>query len=814
MQLASQLYAAGISVFPCYANKCPAVRKGEDWNIYAQRPPEENAWPSPVIGVPVPLGAVVIDLDTYKGVTREHVEQLVGCALPWDMAMIQTTMHGGQHYAFSVDWPVIQNSDIAGIRGLDTRVGGKGYVCTGEGYTPLAFGVFAFAFPGSLPRLPDACRAVFEQVFHVPAQTTLPVGDKDVDSIVEALRHIDPGCGRGTWLKIGLALRHQFHDDEQTGYAIFDQWSSGELWPDGCPHNYVSERMYSDFMSFKPEGGITIATLFYIAIAAGWQPPAGIDTALAFGAGAASVEIFNALVTRIHESGTDIGQTVAIVEAIHNSGCNALQRDLLSLALKAALKSEGVLDKKISDRLDSLTRIDGKIPGMYGKNHTENALQFVATHYPDGSLVRSDQLWYAYNGKAWEEAPDDDVSHQLMLDMLPSAPQDSVINGTYSILTKLVHINKRCGADIPGNLILFDNGVLDLYTGQLLPHSPEYFTTNILPYCYDPTKLANQWLAFLYEVFEGDQERVDLLQEWFGYMLSSSYIHHKVLFLLGPARSGKGTVGRVLEHVVGTQNFSGGSLLAFNSDPFMDSLRNKPVMFIGDAAKRINRFAIDNVIERLKSISGDDKVIFARKYKPTMSTTLPTRVAVAANQIPNLFDDSGALASRMMVLPFDVSFLGREDTLLTGRLLTEIEGIGAWSLQGLARLSANGRFTMPQASQVETHNIAEAYSPLNEFIEETCTLGGDNVVSSADIYDAYLKWAIGNREDNVLMRRPFTSAFTSAVRGKGCKYGRHRLADAVKQFRGYKGLTLRQEGTAAAFTPAQVIQLNPRKDEP
>ena len=35
MQLAEQLYAAGIAVFPCRHNKKPAVNKGENWKDYA-----------------------------------------------------------------------------------------------------------------------------------------------------------------------------------------------------------------------------------------------------------------------------------------------------------------------------------------------------------------------------------------------------------------------------------------------------------------------------------------------------------------------------------------------------------------------------------------------------------------------------------------------------------------------------------------------------------------------------------------------------------------------------------------------------------
>lgn len=805
MQIAEQIFAAGLHVFPCYANKAPAVGKGIDWHIPAQLPPIQNVWPSGVVGLPIPHGSVVIDLDTYKGVTRASVEMALGCVLPWDTAMIQTTGRGGQHYAFAVDWDVKQGSNINGVEGLDTRCAGKGYIATGEGYTPSGLGVYALAFPAALPRLPDICRHALEHVDRHIEPVDLPEGDKDIETMREALKHIDPGCGRSQWVKVGLALRHQFHDDEETGYALFDQWSCGDLWPDGCPANYDGDGMPNQWGSFKAEGGVTIASLYYTAIAAGWQPPSNIDTAAAFGPGAATADVFNEITTRIHESGTDMTQTAAILDEITASGCNMLQRDLLVLALKAALKTEGLMDKKLSNKIDSATRSEPRVAGLYGKNHTENALQFLETRYPNGTLRRSDELWYVYTGKAWAEVLDASMQAILAADMLSSSPMHSTIKGTYSMLADLVHTEQRCGQGLKQGTILFDNGVLDLQSGTLSAHSPAYFTTNILPYSYSNAAVAPRWLAFLQEVFEHDYERIQLLQEWFGYMVSPSYEYQKILLLLGPARSGKGTIGHVLHEVVGSHNFSGGSLLAFSTDAFIDSLRDKTVVFVGDAEKSINRNFIGSVIERLKTISGHDEVIVARKYKSTLSTAVPARITIAANHIPNLFDDSGALANRLMALPFDVSFLGREDPELAEKLLTEIEGIAAWSLEGLARLHSRGRFIVPQATKQEATNIAEAYSPLTTFVEEECMLTGleGDKIFGVDVYDVYLKWALSAREDRTLSKKVFIGAFTSAVRGQGVKYGPQRIG--TDRQRGYIGLKMRQD-IAGAFTPSTSTQ--------
>lgn len=371
MLLAEQLKASGVPAFPCWARfdeakqrwtKGPAVPKGESWMLTAHRPFADPIldWSSGVIGVPIPPGVVVFDLDKYKGVTRQQVEAFLGVALPWDQAFIQNTIGGGEHYAFRCSWECKQG-DSLGVPGFDTRSAGRGFICSGNGYSPIGFGVFALAHTGSLPELPAQCRATLERhdvapVDHQPAPPPTEE-ERDDAQIIAALHHIDPGCSRAEWVRIGLALRHYYTDDEPAGIAIFDRWSSGEFWKNGTPENYVPEHIPGQWSSFKPEGATTAATLFYRAIQAGWQPPATFDTAAAFGPGAASPDAFKALAERVRESGGDIVQTATIVDEIRNAGCNVLQVALLAAELKNSLKDAGIKDAQVGKLVDSLLAV-------------------------------------------------------------------------------------------------------------------------------------------------------------------------------------------------------------------------------------------------------------------------------------------------------------------------------------------------------------------------------------------------------------------------------------------------------------------------
>ncbi len=820
MMLAEQLRAAGVATFPCWAryndqkgrwDKGPAVPRGESWALTALRPFADPAldWSSGVIGVPVPQGVVVLDLDTYKGATRQAVEQFLGCTLPWDAAFIQTTIGGGEHYAFRCSWPVRQG-DSLGVPGFDTRAAGRGFICSGNGYSPRGFGVFALAYPQSLPELPDACRPALERHEHQPAERVeLPSEDeRDTEQVIAALHHIDPGCSRAEWVRVGLALRHHYHDDEPTGMALFDRWSAGEFWPGGTPENYVPDHIPGQWGSFKPEGATTIATLFYKAIQSGWRPPASFDTSAAFGPDAAPADVFNELVERVRRDGCDIKATQAIVDSIRASGCNALQVALLAAELKTELQGAGLKDKAVVAHIDGLlkttTPTDHAPPGMYGKNDTDNAVLFLDKFYPGGSLVRCDSELYAYNGKVWEKISADVIKNQVAADMAAVRMQNSKINTCIDLVGKLAPVREGSMNHMAPNRIVFNNGVLDVNTGQLEGHSPENLTTVMLPYDYDPTAVCPNWLAFLNDTLEADGERVALLQEWFGYLLTTDYRHHKIMLLQGPPRCGKGTIGRVLQRFVGPANFSGGSLSSFARDSFLDGLRTKPVLFIGDAEKKIAPAKVNQVIERIKSISGNDAVDFDRKFISGLSETLPTRITLAANNVPNLFDDSGALASRIMLIPFNRSYLGREDLGLIDKLLPELPGIAAWALEGLRRLRHNGRFTEPAASREELQYIFETYSPLSRFISEACDLSPSAECTANDLYNAYRAWCLAEGED-ILRAKTFVSAVKDATRGERVHYGVHFYADGSKG-RGFKGIAPAAAAptTAAAFQPRVV----------
>src|SRR5262249_35844905 len=95
------------------------------------------------------------------------------------------------------------------------------------------------------------------------------------------------------------------------------------------------------------------------------------------------------------------------------------------------------------------------------------------------------------------------------------------------------------------------NGLLNLRTGALIPHTPEYFNLNWTDIHYDPEATCPAWEQFIAQVYPDDEQAVTLLQDWLGYCLTDDTSQQKMLMMIGVKRSGKGTIARVAQALVG-----------------------------------------------------------------------------------------------------------------------------------------------------------------------------------------------------------------------------------------------------------------------
>ena len=339
-------------------------------------------------------------------------------------------------------------------------------------------------------------------------------------------------------------------------------------------------------------------------------------------------------------------------------------------------------------------------------------------------------------------------------------------------------------------LVSLSNGIFHFEDNILIPHSLGFFTTNSLPFAYNPRAVCPQWLKFLDDLWPNDQESKDLLQEYMAYVLSGDTKQQKFLNIVGPRRSGKGTINKILVALLGQHN-----TVAPQMDELVDSFGlqpwlNKLLASFTDA--RVTGRNTGGIVSQLLRIVGGDTITVNRKNKESWNGYLPTRIMVYSNEALQLSESSNALTGRMLVLSMTNSFIGKEDVTLASRLEDELSGIFNWCLEGHKRRTArqSQRFVQPESGLDLLATMEELGNPMMTFIEDVLIFDFDQSVSKDALFACYKRWAI-HKNIPVGTDMAFKRKFLAATQDR--RVSSVQLRNDGSRIRGYKGIKFNEK---------------------
>lgn len=355
---------------------------------------------------------------------------------------------------------------------------------------------------------------------------------------------------------------------------------------------------------------------------------------------------------------------------------------------------------------------------------------------------------------------------------LPIKPNKTMVERVVDALKAVAHLDvPEVPAWVDGgegrpparDLIACRNGLLSVRDGKLLPASRAFFALSALDIDYSAdTPPPEAWLAFLRELWGDDEQSIDTLQEIFGLSLTTDTSHQKAFLLLGPKRCGKGTIARVLRQLVGPANCVFPMLANLGEQFGLESMIGKTLAIIADM-RLGGKADSPAIVENLLRITGEDAVSVPRKFRVDYTAPLQARFLMLSNELPALLDQSGALASRFIILRLTESFFGREDQQLTDKLLRELPGILRWSLEGLQRLRQRGRFVEPESSRDVAQQLEFLTSPINAFVSDNCVLEPSAEIPVDDLFKTWCEWSKDQGRDHwgtiQVFGRNLTSAF-------------------------------------------------------
>jgi len=296
------------------------------------------------------------------------------------------------------------------------------------------------------------------------------------------------------------------------------------------------------------------------------------------------------------------------------------------------------------------------------------------------------------------------------------------------------------------------NGMVDLRTGELAPHEPEYLITKICHHNYTPGAPCPQFLTFLYHIMgatEGDfPERTarlaDYLQRAFGYSLTGLTSEKAVFILHGAGNNGKttllSTISKIIEEysaILQVESLMQRQQDTNNSQADLADLRGARFVMTSETeeGQRLNEGKLKRITQ------GMGRIKAVRKYENPITFEETHKLWMDANHKPDVRGVDAAIWSRLHLIPFDVTIPPEEiDRDLPGKLETEAEGILAWMVAGAMRWYADGLGRPPEVSAAG-EEWRHASNQVGRFVDEQCIVLLTAEVKARNLYGAYRKWA-------------------------------------------------------------------------
>ena len=443
----------------------------------------------------------------------------------------------------------------------------------------------------------------------------------------------------------------------------------------------------------------------------------------------------------------------------------------------------------------------------------QTARTFLGSRYiVDGvrALQYQGGAFYPYDGTCYPEMNEDALRSEIYLFLEPALirikedelvafrPNRATVGETLDALKAILILPNTItppawlegeGPAPASEFIVCRNGLLHLPTGTLYPHTPRLYAHNALSFDFNPhAPHPVEWHKFLDSIFDDDLELRDTLQMMIGYFLTTDTRQEKIFLIVGPRRGGKGTIGRIIAHLIGRDNIAAPTLALLGQHFGLTHLIGKQVAIISDA-RLGTRTDQSTIAERLLSISGEDNLTIPRKYATDWTGRLYSRFLILTNELPRITDSSGALSSRFIVFNLTESFLGREDHDLENKLIQELPGIMNWSIEGWRRLQEAGRFAQPASALDAVRELEDLSSPIGAFILDECVVEAGAKVLIQEIYEAWNTWCIKHGWEHTSTVQSFGRDLRAAR--QGIRSGQRRMEGDPHRY--YFGIRLRKD---------------------
>ena len=264
------------------------------------------------------------------------------------------------------------------------------------------------------------------------------------------------------------------------------------------------------------------------------------------------------------------------------------------------------------------------------------------------------KAWYWYGAKhrvgVWGEIPSEEAIDIIIteLEIHTKHATHGFVMGTLNLLKAKLRVNEW--EVVPG-LICLEDCVIDIHTLETREYAPGYRFLSRLPFKWSDREIGcepiTQWLL---ETCGNRADWVEVIRAGMNATLTERGGElQRYMELIGAGGTGKGTILRLVQGLLGKENYAVTTLDQLEQNRFETAMfYGKKGVFITDA----ERFS--GKVNVLKALTGQDELRIEKKgVQQTGNFVFPGVVWVAANEAIQSTDYTNALPRRRVSMSFE-----------------------------------------------------------------------------------------------------------------------------------------------------------------
>ncbi|MDF2951745.1 MAG: phage/plasmid primase, family, C-terminal domain protein [Anaerocolumna sp.] len=341
----------------------------------------------------------------------------------------------------------------------------------------------------------------------------------------------------------------------------------------------------------------------------------------------------------------------------------------------------------------------------------------------------------------------------------------NLILSNHKLMTDIDDINRH-----PRHWINFKNGMLDTLEMVLHKHNPKYLSINQIPFDYNQVSEKESVVVEFLNGIMPDEDDRKMFLEFIGYCMTTDTGLQKFLVINGVGGTGKSTIVRLVNNVIGKENISNLSLQDLNQRFDATNLFGKILNSCADIPSK----AMEQV-DIIKKITGEDRIKGEYKGGAVFFFNNYAKLLFSANEIPISLDDkTNAYYRRFLII--NINKRCHEIKNLEQRLNEEIHIFISIVVNAVHEMYKRGSITESQGSKDAILELYKASDGVQAFIIDELEISATGKTDRTKLYKWYEDYCLENG------RSPITSnGFYKNLRNKGyaeCK------VNGIRYFKG------------------------------